>query len=163
MGRAHGSLSLPGAMGDGGHVSGTSRGHQQGLPGSSPPSRQAAGWDHWGSKGVLLCSPLRLPPGEEMHISLGAGKAWNVILFLLFFFFPFFPPKISSLPEAGGQGGVTSARLVQRSFAPELLSQQCSIKGSLCPGWDKGTSLIKLAQPPLGNYKCSLNSSMARR
>lgn len=65
--------------------------------------------------------------------------------FFCFSFFSFFPPKFSSLLEAEGQGGDTSARLVQRPLASELFSQQCSIKGSLCLGWDKGTSLIKLA------------------
>lgn len=64
--------------------------------------------------------------------------------FYYWIFFSFFPPKISSLPEARGQGGDTSVRLVQRPFASELLSQQRSTKGSLCLGWDKGTSLIKL-------------------
>lgn len=110
-----------------------------GLLGSSPPSCQAASWEHRGSKGVPLRSPLRLPPGEGGHM-LAAGKVRNV-----FFFFFLFIPKISSPTEAQDEGRDTSVHLVQRPFASELLSQQCSKKGSLCPGWDKGTSLIKLA------------------
>lgn len=78
------------------------------------------------------------------HVLLAAVKVRNVTLLLLSFF-PFLPLKISSPPEARGQGGDTSVPLVQRPFASELLSQQRSVKGSLCPGWDKGTSLIKLA------------------
>lgn len=93
----------------------------------------------------LLYFPLGVLPGEEICLGLGhvwvaSGKVRNVIILLLF---P--PPKISSPLEAQGQGGDTSACLVHRAFASELFSQQCSIKGSLCLGWDKGTSLIKLA------------------
>lgn len=92
----------------------------------------------------LLYFPLGVPPDEE--ICLGLGDVWLAsgnVRKVFYFLFP--PPKISSPLEAQGQGGNTSACLVHRAFASELFSQQCPIKGSLCLGWDKGTSLIKLA------------------
>lgn len=93
----------------------------------------------------LLHFPLGVSPGEEIflglsHVWLASGKLERP-----FFYFLFPLPKISSPLEAQGQGGDTSACLVHKAFASELFSQQCSIKGSLCLGWDKGTSLIKLA------------------
>lgn len=115
------------------------------LPGSPFPSCQPAGWGCWGSQGNSSTSLLECPPGEEIcfglgHVWLASGKVRKVTILLLSH-----PPKISSPLEAQGQRGDTSACPVHRAFASELFSQQCSIKGSLCLGWDKGTSLIKLA------------------
>lgn len=148
MGRPHGSLNLPHATGESRDVSACLRdaGGAVGAP-HLPPVRLQAGRDE--APRGSPCAPLSGCPQVRrccLHLGrvlLAAGKVRNVILLLLDFF-SFFPPKISSLPEARGQGGDTSVRLVQRPFASELLSQQRSAKGSLCPGWDKGTSLIKL-------------------
>lgn len=66
-----------------------------GLLGSSPPSCQAASWEHRGSKGVPLRSPLRLPPGEGGHM-LAAGKVRNVFFFFFSFYSQDFIPHRSS-------------------------------------------------------------------
>jgi len=71
VGRTCGSLILPGAVGYGGHVSSMSWGCCWGWLGSSPPSCQAAAQKCQGFKEVLLCSPLRLSPGEEVLLALG--------------------------------------------------------------------------------------------
>lgn len=136
-----GALRLPGSMRDHGHVSGMLWGGLAWLLISFLPACRLG---VLGLPRGLLYFPLGVPPGEE--ICLGLGDVWLAsgnVRKVFYFLFP--PPKISSPLEAQGQGGNTSACLVRRTFASELFSQQCPIKGSLCLGWDKGTSLIKLA------------------
>lgn len=100
-----------------------------------PPAQAAPRW-----RDAACC--LRLG-----HVSLASEKVRKFFLFF-FFFSSFFPPQ-DFIPSRSSRPGrrhlCTSSSEACRLRAVFSTVLRCSVKGSLCLGWDKGTSLIKLA------------------
>lgn len=112
----------------------------------------------------LICTTLLSPPFHQHWHWISKPKLSPLLLeiscfYLYLFFFFFLPFSLQDVIPAiwfqklqAKEETTPLQNPVRSPLASELFSQQCSIKGSLCPGRDKGTSLIKLASPPLGRY-----------